>query len=270
MMRWLGVAGLEFTLDGHTLLVDPMFSRPSTWQLLALRGVASNQALVASRVRQVDHVLVTHAHYDHLLDVPEVLRLTGARAFGSRNTCDLLAAHDLPADRIVHIRVGDRLMLDPFAVEVFPAQHTSTPLDRWINGPLPSRIAARLPLRLMDYRMDVNYSFRIHAHGLTILVGNYPVPADVLFIAPYHSPAALAKILGAVSPRLVVPIHWDNFMRPLSQPLRSMLVTPFQGWSGWPPLRRLSLEVFARQIKQIQPGVQVLLPEIFKEQVLDL
>ena len=32
-------------------------------------------------------VLVTHAHYDHLLDVPEVARNTGARTLTQRHYC---------------------------------------------------------------------------------------------------------------------------------------------------------------------------------------
>ena len=33
--RWLGVAGLEFTYEGYTLLVDPHFTRPGKLAVLA-------------------------------------------------------------------------------------------------------------------------------------------------------------------------------------------------------------------------------------------
>jgi L-ascorbate metabolism protein UlaG (beta-lactamase superfamily) len=265
--RWLGVAGLEFSLAGSTLLIDPFFTRPSPWQVISLRGVAPDRALIAKHVQRADAVLVTHAHYDHMLDVPEVVRQTGAQAFGSRNTCDLLANYGLPTERYTCIAAGDRLSLGPFQVEVFPARHTHTPLDRWINGPLPVRLApGQQPLRLVDYRMDDCFSFRIHTDGKTFLAGNHPVTADVLLIAPFHSPAALAEIIGAVAPKVVVPIHWENFTRPLSKTLRPMFVTRRQGWAGWPPLRRLDLAVFVQRIEQIQPGVQVLIPELFKKE----
>jgi L-ascorbate metabolism protein UlaG (beta-lactamase superfamily) len=263
--RWLGVAGLEFQLDGQTLLVDPMFTRPPVWQLLMLRGVKSNREIITRYVHQAQHVLVTHAHYDHLLDVAEILQITGAQAFGSPNTCDLLTARGLPAKRVKRVAVGDQFSLGPYAVEVFPARHTITPMDRWINGPLPARVAiGRRPLRLVDYRMDENFSFRIQTPGCSFLVGNHPTPADVLFIAPYHSPAVMAEVVRAVSPRLVVLIHWDNFMRPLSRPLRVMPVTRLQGLSGWPPLRRLDLRAFAQRLEQSRSGLEVLVPEIFQ------
>lgn len=268
-MRWLGVAGLEFSLAGHTLLFDPFFTRPSAWQVVLLRGVVSDRALIARHIPRADHVLVSHAHYDHLLDVPAVLHQTGALAFGSRNTCDLLGLHGLPGARYTCIAVGDQLELGPFRVEVFPARHTHTPLDRWINGPLPARLAqGRLPLRLMDYRMDDCFSFRLWAEGKSFLIGNHPAPADVLLIAPFHAPEALQEILKEVAPKVVIPIHWENFTRPLSKPLQPMLVTRWQGWDGWPPLRQLNLADFSRRIELVSPGVQVMIPEIFKPEVM--
>jgi L-ascorbate metabolism protein UlaG (beta-lactamase superfamily) len=264
-LRWFGAAGIEFSLAGRTLLIDPFFTRPSPWQVVSLRRVLPDTALIERHVRRAEAVLVSHAHYDHLLDVPEVLRLTGAQAFGSRNTCDLLASHGLPAGRLTCIRVGDRIGLDPFQVEVFPARHTRTPLDRWINGALP---AQQPPLRLIDYRMDDCFSFRIHAAGKTILAGNQPVAADVLLIAPFHAQAQLEEILHGVAPQVVILIHWDDFTRPLSKPLRPMLVTRWQGWTGWPPVKRLNLALFARRVEKIRPGVRVLVPELFEEEEL--
>lgn len=264
-LRWFGVAGVEFSLKGRTLLIDPFFTRPSPWKMITLQRVSPDAALIMRYVHRADYVLVSHGHYDHLLDVPEVLRLTGARAYGSRNIYRLLVSHGLPKERLAHIRVGDRIDLDPFQVEVFPARHTRTPLDRWINGTFSPH---RPPLRLVDYRMDDCFSFRIHAAGKTILAGNYPVPADVLLIAPFHPPAQLEEILRGVAPQVVIPIHWDNFTRPLSKPLRPMLVTGRQGWAGWPPVKRMNLAQFTRRVEQIRPGVRVLVPGLFTEEDL--
>lgn len=270
-LRWMGVAGLEFAQDGHTLLIDPMFTRPSPWQVISLRGVAPDRGLIARYIQRADTVLVSHAHYDHLLDVPEVLRLTGAQAYGSRNTGILLSRHGLGVERFTRIRVGECFTSGPFAVEVFPARHTDTPLDRWINGPLPESIDhLRLPLRLVDYRMDEYFSFRIRAGEKTFLVGNYPARADVLLIAPFHAPEELAQIVSGVAPRVVALVHWENFTRPLSKPQKAMLVTRRQGWAGWPPLRRLDLSAFASRVEQACPGVKVIIPQMFAEMDLSL
>jgi L-ascorbate metabolism protein UlaG (beta-lactamase superfamily) len=113
--------------------------------------------------------------------------------------------------------------------------------------------------------MDTDYSFCIRAGDIIVLVGNYPVKADILIISPYHSVEEMQSILQTVRPDRVVPIHWDNFLQPLSRPLQPMLVTPWQGWGGWPPVRRLNLQEYSRRIEMIHPKTQVILPEIFKE-----
>jgi L-ascorbate metabolism protein UlaG (beta-lactamase superfamily) len=266
--RWLGVAGLEFSFQGFTLLIDPFFSRPGKAAVLVGQRIKANHELIARHVSHADAVLVTHPHYDHLLDVPEVMRRTGAPAYGSPNTSVLLGLHGIPQEKVTIIRVGDRFELGPFTIEVFPSHHTRIPFARWFNGPLPTHLhrkPARLPLRLSDYRMDACYSFNIHVDGLVMQIGKHPTPAEVLFISPYSGDAPLEVTLHAVRPKWVVPIHWDDFMRPLSRPLRPMLMTPAQGLRSFGSLiRRLDLKDFTCAVQQALPEAEVRIPEIFE------
>jgi L-ascorbate metabolism protein UlaG (beta-lactamase superfamily) len=266
--RWLGVAGLEFTHDDYTLLIDPFFTRPGKAAVATGRRVETNARLVAQHISRADALLVTHSHYDHLMDAPEVLRRTGARAFGSPNTCALLALNGIPGGQMQSIKVGERVELGPFTVDVFPNSHTVIPLSRWFNGPLSTSLrngSVRLPLRLSDYRMDTCFGFRISLDGRVFQIGKHPAPADVLFFSPYGTPKTFEGLLLAVRPRFIVPIHWDDFTRPLSQPLRPMLVTPAQGLRPLiPPVRRLDLEMFTRTVQRILPEAEVRVPEIFR------
>ena len=110
--RWLGVAGIELRAQDGVLVIDPFLTRFGPWR--ALGRVRSNRSLVAGTVRECDFVLVSHAHWDHLMDVPEVVRATGAQAFGSANTCRLLSVCGVPATHIRQIGAGDRLVLGAF------------------------------------------------------------------------------------------------------------------------------------------------------------
>jgi hypothetical protein len=85
-------------------------------------------------------------------------------------------------------------------------------------------------------------------------------PADVLFVKPHQEQAYYEALLGVVQPRVLIPIHWDDFMRPLSQPLRPMLKPPRL---AFPPLARVDLTAFRQMIKRIAPQTKVFLPEIF-------
>ncbi len=272
--RWLGVAGLEFTDQNFTLLIDPFLTRPGKAAVLAGRRVRTNEGLIARNISRADAVLVTHPHYDHLLDVPEVMRKTGARAFGSPNTCALLALNGISPGQVNTIWVGDQLQLGPFTVEVFPSYHTRIPFQRLFNGALPYRLrngSTRLPLRLSDYRMDACYSFNIRVDGLVIQIGRHPIQADALFISPYGGEGALeTTLLHTVRPKWIIPIHWDDFTRPLHRPLRTMLLTPAQGLRPLvPPVSRLDLQVFTRRIRQIYPEAEVRIPAIFQTYQFD-
>lgn len=265
--RWLGVAGLEFVVDGYTLLVDPFFTRPPRRALLTAARVHSNEALCAQHAPRADAVLVTHAHYDHIMDVPSIAWRTGAGVYGSPNACALLAAHGIADGRVRTIHQGDRLALGPFSVEVFPARHAPIPAARLFNGPLPRRL--RPPLRLCDYRMDHAFSFRIRAGEETLLIGNHPAPAGTLFLIPYQPQGALRELLAGVSPRRIILIHWDDFNRPLNQPLAPMLLTRAQGLPrGFPPLRRIDLASTVEQVRAAAPGVPVEVPGLFVPGVL--
>lgn len=259
--RWLGVAGVELRAGDDVLLVDPYFTRFPLWRMFAGR-VRPRRDLIAQHAPRCDHLLVTHPHFDHLMDAPDVARNTGATVYGSANTCQLLDALGVPAAQVRQIRVGERLALGPFAAEVLASQHGKTPLDRQLNGPLKPDL--RPPLRAFDYRMDEDFGFLVAVDGLRVLVGpgenphNAP-PADLLFVLPILTSTTwrpyFESLLARVRPRVVVPYHWDDFFRPLDKPVR-----PFFG----PSLRRLDLEALRGVIEGVAPGVRVVVPEMFK------
>src|SRR5258706_6442208 len=125
-MRWLGVAGIELSVGGRTLLIDPFVSRPPARRLWAGR-VASDGALVAEKVPRGDVVLVTHAHWDHIMDVPEVARRTGAAVYGSPNAGALLQALRVPPAQLHRLAAGGRLRLGPLSGRGVPAPPPAAP-----------------------------------------------------------------------------------------------------------------------------------------------
>jgi len=82
-VTYLGVNGFQFETSGHALLVDPYFTRVALFSAALNHRIESNPGRVNEGLRhvqrRVDAVLVTHAHFDHLLDVPEIMRRTHAQ-----------------------------------------------------------------------------------------------------------------------------------------------------------------------------------------------
>ena len=266
--RWLGVAGVEIAANGEVLVVDPYLTRFPFWRQW-IGAVQPNTELIAKLIPRCDYVLVSHSHHDHVMDVPSIVSNTGAVAMGSPNTCRLLEIHGIAAEQIRRIDTGDTLTLGSFQVQVLLAEHMPLPLEHLFNGPLRPNL--RPPLRVLDYRMDFCFSFRIEAAGHSFLnwrsgSAEGALPADVLFVSPMGSRAFYQSLLGTVRPRIVVPVHWDNFYRPLSVPIRPMFS---RASKLLPPLRRLQFARFEEMMAEIAPHVRLLVPEALRTYEMD-
>jgi L-ascorbate metabolism protein UlaG (beta-lactamase superfamily) len=259
-LRWLGVAGIELGYQGQSLAIDPFFSRPNLWRIL-FEPLKPDEAAIAGKTGPYEHILVSHSHYDHLMDVPAIARATSARIYGSPNTCQIVESAGIPVSQTRVIHSGDSFGCGDFNVEVFPARHVYIP--GFSSGPLPKRLSP--PLRSHQYRTDACYSFLIQTGGLRLLdwmsVGlDHAVPADVLMVALLGDEAFFKALLQIVRPRLIIPIHWDNFFRSAGRPLKPIVKPP--GWS-LRALRKMDPQPWSEMIHRLGPDTEVLLPAIF-------
>ena len=263
IFRWLGAAGFELEWGNEVILIDPFFSRPSMLKLLGGRPLTQKH-LVQRYIQNASAIFITHSHYDHLMDAAEASHQSGAVVYGSANTCRIVEVQGVPADRRVKVESGDRLEVGSFQVDVLPAVHVRTPMDWIINRPITARLSH--PLYLTDYRMDTCFSYLFQKGGRKILVGNHPVKTDVLFTTPWGRNGDFRHLIEIAQPKELVLIHWDNFFRSLSRPLRPTLTLPT--WRK--PFQRVSLENLRQHIETIAPQTTVLLPEIFSSYSLKL
>ena len=309
--RWLGVAGFELSIGGSILLVDPFLSRPPAYKLLFGRA-RPDGALLRQHIPRADHILISHAHYDHLLDAAEIAGYSGADVFGSANTCRLVEVCGLPPAQVVRLQAGEALTLptypqplpagrgeityprplssslgtsptgrgvkvpslqgrdlgrgerEPaFHVTVLPGEHTPVPIFK--PGILPKHLA--YPLRLRDFVMDEDFTFLIQVGETRLLAWHHwrpgPAPqAEVLVIGADIRLPDLPELLDQVQPRLLIPTHWDNFLRPLSNPLKPFFRPPSP---GHPLPQRYDPWVVKRYVARVRPEVRVCVPELMKQ-----
>jgi L-ascorbate metabolism protein UlaG (beta-lactamase superfamily) len=215
-------------------VIDGFFSRPPLWRALATRVAPDERridwALDRVELRTAAAVIVVHSHYDHAMDAPLVALRTGAVLVGSLSTANVARGLGFPEDRL---RPVDGVPLDLGAFRVTGIRSRHFP-----HGIGMGEITAPLvpPARLNEYLEGGSYSVLIeHPAGTLLVQGSAGWEdgalagrrADVVLLGvaglgtrePEYTERYLAEVVDAVRPRLVVPIHWDDFSRPLTEPL---------------------------------------------------
>ncbi|MEV8508236.1 MBL fold metallo-hydrolase [Actinoplanes sp. NPDC051475] len=220
------------------IFTDAFLSRPPLLRV-ALGRIAPDrgrisQALARGHVERLDGIFVAHSHYDHALDAPEVIRQLGGTLYGSESTLNVGRGAGLGEDSLQRIADGDEHTVGDFGVRVFEGLHS--PGNRYpgtIDEPLTT------PARASSYRDGGCYSFHIaHPTGSVFIhpSANFVpdkfkgVQADVLYLGigalgaqPEHFREGYwHHVVEAISPKLIIPVHWDNFMHPLTKKLRPM------------------------------------------------
>jgi len=262
-IAYLGVAGWHLKTRRASLLIDPFFTRPPLLRVLFSPLVPDDES-IRRYTPPATSILITHPHYDHIMDAPHVSRLTGASIYASPHGIALLKILGAPPDSVYIIRPDDRFVLGVFSVQVFATPHRLIFGRIPYTGPLPPNLAA--PRRASDFRMDYHFSFLISAGETRILIASGfryepAVEADILMVGADATRSQLTRILMATRPRIVFPNHWDDMFRPLAKPTRPMLIPP----PGLiPSLRRIDPAAFSHIVGEILPAAQVIIPDLFK------
>jgi L-ascorbate metabolism protein UlaG (beta-lactamase superfamily) len=230
-ITYLGVNGYQLEAGDHALLIDPYFTRVGLTRVALNQPIAPDEARISaglSYVRpRIDAVLVTHAHFDHLLDVPEVMRRTGSLLVADSTAANLVQSLGTTGGRCSVVRPGDRKHIGPWTIRVFAAKH-----DRVIgpNPPYPGTVNAktRPPTNPSDWKLGQPLAFLIEANGQRIYIESGGMPNDplprlgkidlaILGVALPDSRRRYPSAVRSLHPRYVLPSHQDDFFAPFDR-----------------------------------------------------
>ena len=236
-VRFFGTSTLSFSDGTDTVLIDGYFSRAGLFPLL-LKPLEPDQArinwaLERGQIRQVSALMVAHSHFDHGLDAIPLAYRFGARLMGGETLHTLTQRH--PARLPVEVFTPPQpVQVGAFTITPYLTPHAPGDVAKGANAH-----AMTHPARAKDWPMGEAYSWLIQHGPCRILVvpsaGQFDtqlkgVRAEVVFLGIGQlatrgedgTEAYWQATVGQTGARLVIPIHWDDFTRPLSQDLRPL------------------------------------------------
>lgn len=200
----------------------------------AVEAVASRHLTGAPEL-----VLVSHGHFDHMADVPQLLarpewRQSPIRVLCDATVCSLLAAMGTPPRRLadaVLVEGGEHLQFDGYTVEVFRSLHSRRPdYGYFAPGHRPAPPSAPSVLGDLVEGNTLAYQVSVQGGPSILLMGASNFAArEIAGIRPdvaavpmtttatvHRYPERLLTVTG--NPQVLIPCHHDDMVTPLTGP----------------------------------------------------
>ena len=271
-LTYFGTAGWRISDGRVTVLVDPYLSRlkygggghPDDDRPAFSRDdlAWSDTTLIDANIPEADFILCTHAHFDHLADVPYIARKTGAKVIGHETAIAILRAYGIPDEQLYTVKGGEDYQFQDFSVRVVPGLHSALNEKHYFDSRrYDANTELRAPLRINQFIEggSLNFLARFQHHNV-LAMGSMNfierefqgLEPDVLLAGVNGSRLGIydydRRLLASTGfPPVVLPTHWDNFRYPY-------------GFSQEENFQR-NVVPFMEAVRIISPGTTVVTPE---------
>ena len=242
-ITFFGTTTLLFDDSTDQILFDAHFTRPSLAKYIT-GAMSETSTAMCDELMRLHHIgrfkaiFVSHSHHDHVMDAPYIANKCDAMIYGSSSARNVALGGGIPEDRIVVFEDGGEYSVGSYKIRILKSLHSKpTILNNDLGVPIEKPL--QQPVSLREYKEGGSYDFYIEHGDKKILIRpsfNYienqlnGIQADILFLGV----AGLAKAdeeaekaffretVEKVQPRLVIPVHWDNFFSSLEIPVKGM------------------------------------------------
>lgn len=217
-VKWYGINALEFRHRNGSFMIDPYVSRDREKLYLP----SEVDKYITSKP---DFVLMTHAHWDHLPDMPHILKKTGTVLYASRTACNMMRACGVPEAQLYQLSYGETLQL-PGNVKVtaLESRHMGTEVEAEGYEEIP-------PREVLDarpgWKCGETFAFLIEVDGKKILncgsanlceATMHGLECDYLVCGiSRYKPGFPELLTRNLAFRYLIPTHHDEFTLPLDK-----------------------------------------------------
>lgn len=231
-MKYLGVAGWEIRSGDTVVLIDPYLTRlqfdneqiaQNEAKYFASYYPVPDTAAIDRQITRADFILVHHSHADHILDVPYIVKKTGAKVIGTESSMNLLRAQGVAEQQLYTVQGGEDYQFERFSLRVIRSLHSPLRAKSYFDGRRYPQ-APKVPLSYSDFIEGGSLMFlarfneaQVMSMGsMNFLEGELRgLTPDILLAGAGATRTEIYKyaerLLSATGyPRIVMPSHWDN------------------------------------------------------------
>jgi L-ascorbate metabolism protein UlaG (beta-lactamase superfamily) len=275
-----GAAAWKITDGRHTVLLDPYFTRlrysGNRFGMLPANAVPgddrpaysfdeiapSDTETIDRHIEQATHILLSHAHFNHCMDMPYIAKKTGAHVVGSYSATNIARAYGVAEAQLVPVRGGEDYDFGGISIRVIPSLHSALCDKCYFDaGIVPEGLQGPLPLKAFSEGGTFGYLVRFQHHEILMFGSMNYIEREVQGLAPsvvlvpsarprlqiFRYTERLLKAIGL--PKVVVATHWDVQTFPYGADQSSALA---------------HAEVFQEEVRRVAPAAVQVLPRHFE------
>jgi hypothetical protein len=248
-IQYLGVGGYLFQYGDDSIMTAPSFTNPSLLSVTLPLSIAADHDLIdkllPAPAKQAEFILVGHAHYDHLLDVPYIMQehMPTTTAVGSTTMKNIVTAV-IDDKRLLDItdyaadgqQPGRWLYNRNNTIRIMPIKSDHAPhfMGIKVMSGKYEQALTELPSTAYGWKEGQTYAYvidfldnqqqpvyRIHYQDaasnspdglMPVMADSKAVDMAILCVAAFHQVDDYPEaILQQTQPGMIVMGHWEDF-----------------------------------------------------------